>query len=120
MIANPATLKFIGLLLLVFATGFFVKSEMARRQALRKELDELKTQQQHTMEQVKAINANYLTQKQELLEQTLQLYGQLDTILQAKSANMKSIQRVDARIDERRKKMEVEVGILKELLKDGI
>ena len=117
---SVSTLKIGGMLLAVFLGGIFLRGEWARRQDLRRELDEIKTQQQQTMQQVHNINASYMQGRQELLEQTLQLYHQLDTIMAAKTANSVQIRRLDQQLDNRRQRIEVEIGVLKDLLKEGI
>jgi small-conductance mechanosensitive channel len=116
---NPQLLKIGALMLVVFLAGMFVRGEMAQRAELKRQLDELKAEQKATMDQVKNMNAAYLGNRKELLDQTLALYKELDGILAAKSTNSKQIKDLDNKLDQQQRKIEVELGVLKDMLADG-
>lgn len=115
---GPINLKLILLFASVFFAGVFIRGEFARRQDLKRELNEIKEQQQKTMALVDSVNAHYTLKKLEYLEMNKKLYAQLDTILDLKIVNSQHLKRAEERVKEERIRLEDDIRDLKELVRE--
>lgn len=115
---GPINLKIILLLASVFFAGVFIRGEFARRQDVKRELNELREQQQKTMALVDSVNANYIRKKLEFLEMNKKLYAQLDTILDLKIVNSQKLKQVGEKLKTERILLEEDIRDLKELVRE--
>ncbi|HRI60469.1 MAG TPA: hypothetical protein PK228_12115 [Saprospiraceae bacterium] len=102
----------------VFFAGILVRGEIARRQDLKRELDDIRTQQQKTMALVDSVNANYTMKKLEFLEMNKKLYAQLDTILDLKIVNSQRLKQAEERLKVERIRLDADIQDLKDVVRE--
>lgn len=110
---NPNTFSIIALLASVFFAGAYLRGEISRKQELKNELKAIQEQQERTMAKVDSVNAQYLRDKMALLLSTQQLYGQIETVLQAKGTNTKQLQKVGKEIHDAKTELAIQTELLK-------
>ena len=110
--------KLIVLVASVFFAGILVRGEIARRQDLKRELDELREQQKRTMALVDSVNANYTMKKLEFLEMNKKLYAQLDTILDLKVVNSQRLKQAEEGVKVARIRLDADIQDLRDLVRD--
>jgi hypothetical protein len=117
-IMGPINLKLILLFASVFFAGVLIRGEFARRQDLKRELNEIREQQQKTMALVDSVNTNYAKKKLEFLEMNKKLYAQLDTILDLKIVNSQRLKQAEEQVKIERIRLDEDIKDLKELVKE--
>ena len=115
---GPINLKLILLFASVFFAGVLIRGEIARRQDLKRELDDLREQQQKTMALVDSVNTNYTLKKLEFLEMNKKLYAQLDTILDLKVVNSQRLKAAEERVKVERIRLDADIQDLRDLVRD--
>ena len=113
---NTNHFSLIALVLSVFFAGAYLRGEISRRQELKAELREIKMQQKQTMARVDSVNAAYLRDKIQLLDQTRAFYADLDQIIAAKLSNTNQIRHIRSEIDKKNTDIAIEIGVLKKAL----
>lgn len=101
--------KLILLLGSVFFAGIFIRGEIARRQDLKRELNEIKDNQSRIMAQVDSINVSYAAQKLVLAQRTDTLYQQIDEIIRLKSLNAARIRQLQDNIASQRQQLYLDI-----------
>jgi hypothetical protein len=108
--------KLILLLSSVFFAGIFIRGEIARRQELKRELNEIKDNQKRIMAHVDSINVAYAARKLELTQRTDSLYQQIDEIIRMKSLNAARIRQIQENIAGQRQQLYLDIHDLKETI----
>lgn len=108
--------KLILLLSSVFFAGIFIRGEIARRQELKRELDDIKDNQKRIMVHVDSINVAYAARKLELTQRTDSLYQQIDEIIRLKSLSAARIRQIQENIAGQRQQLYLDIHDLKETI----
>jgi hypothetical protein len=114
---NPHAYSLIALLLSCFFAGSYLTGEMSRRREMREKLDELKQLQKETMSRVDSINVAYQRDKKGLIDETRLFYMTIDTLLQSKFANTQQMRRIEKKIEQQARDLEIEGRLLDEAIK---
>jgi hypothetical protein len=113
---SQINVKMILLLASVFFAGVLIRGEFARRQDLKRELNEIRDAQRQIKTQVDSINAAYAAQKLHLAHRTDSLYRQIDEIIRLKSLNQARIRQIQDNIAVQRQQLYLEIHDLKEVI----
>ncbi|MCB0527937.1 MAG: hypothetical protein KDC61_20085 [Saprospiraceae bacterium] len=113
---GPINWKLILLLSSVFFAGVIVRGEFARRQDIKRRLQEIEDNQGRIMAHVDSINTAYAARKLELTKRTDSLYMQIDEILRLKSLNAQRINRLQNSIADQRQQLYLEIHDLQEVI----
>ncbi|MBK8195837.1 MAG: hypothetical protein IPK76_22515 [Lewinellaceae bacterium] len=96
--------------------GIFIRGEIARRQELKRELNDIKDNQKRIMAHVDSINVAYAARKLELTQRTDSLYQQIDEIIRMKSLNAARIRQIQENIAGQRQQLYLDIHDLKETI----
>jgi|GEM_PF-4225936 len=109
-------ISFIALCVSLLFAGAFVGGEIHRQRAMKAELKAIHEEQKRIMAETEAANRNYLERKQALLQETAQLYTELDSILQQKELNTKQLQGARRKVQAAHEDLALQIEALKDVL----
>lgn len=116
MTMNPNIYSMIALGVSLLFAGAFVGGEFHRQRAMKAELKAIHEEQKRVMAEITAANQNYVEKKQILLQETAQIYQELDSILQMKQINSKQLQAARARVSQARQNVDIQSRVLENVL----
>ena len=116
MTMNQSVMSLVALGVSLFFAGSFIGGEIYRQRAMKAELNAIHEEQKRTMAEIAAANQNYVEKKQLLLQETAQIYSELDSILQLKNLSSKQLQAARQRVSDARETVDLQSKVLENVL----